>query len=181
MKKDKLILKITIFIILFCSLSITYAYYVAVEDTNSIITFGNVKLKLIEKELKNGTYIDIDDNDSIDITNITKLDRMVKVKNVGSNPFYLRLKIDFNSTSNTNDAVIILPNENWKYENGYYYYENIVYPNEETNELMNEIAFNKQKILENYNGNKFYLKITAQAVQSEHNMNDVMEVTNWPN
>lgn len=181
MKKKKLILIVAIFIVLLGSLSITYTYYIIEENTKSIITFGNVKLKLVEKELSNnGDYIDIA-NDSIDITNITKLNRIVKVKNVGNNPFYLRIKFDINGTSNANDLIIIEPNENWQYKEGYYYYLNIVNPNEETNELMNEMMFDKQKIHEQLENNKFYLKIKAEAVQSEHNASDVTEVTNWPN
>ena len=186
MRKKHLILLIAIAIILLPSLSITYMYYLMEENTNSVITFGNIKVKLIEQELRDGKYIDISNNDIVDITNTSKLDRIIKAKNIGNNAFYLRLKIEFNGTSDgnnffdANDLITIQANDDWIYQEGYYYYKKPLDKNEETSELTREILLDRNRLYSNYKGYKFYLDIKAQAVQSEHNVEDVMEVTNWP-
>lgn len=180
MKKRRIIIIVLFAFILLVSLSFTYGYFIMQDNTKIIITFGNVKLKLIEKELKNGKYVDVKNHDRINITNITNLSRMVKVKNVGDNSFYLRLKVGFNGISNVNDLMIIETNENWTYKDGYYYYQKVLNSNEETNYLMDEIKFNNQKIIDNYKGKILDFEIKAEAVQSENNVKDVMEITNWP-
>ena len=187
MKKGKILLLILLFVILFGSLSLTFTYYVMEENTKSVITFGNLKLQLEELTFKNGEYVKVNDNDSIDITNEKILSRIVKVKNVGKNPFYLRLKLNFsgqsknNSVVDGNNLINIDINENWEKKGEYYYYKKALNPKEETTELMKEIKFDNKKILKNYQGSKFKLEIIAEAVQSENNATNVLEATGWPN
>lgn len=184
MKKGKIMLIILVFVILFGSLSLTYTYFVMEEDTNSVVTFGNLKLKLIEKTLSGSEYVDV--NDNIDITNTKKLSRLIRVKNVGNNSFYVRLKLNFigqkgNNKFNANNLISLNIDDNWEYKDGYYYYKKEVKPKEESSNLMEEIIFDNKKILKNYQGSSFRLEVNAEAVQSENNSSNVMEATGWPN
>ena len=182
MKNNTFLLIFIIFFLLF-SLSLTYTYFIKEEHTKSVITYGNIKLKLIEKTLKNGRYVDVNGNDSINITGTNKISRKVKAKNIGRNSFYLRLKVDFinlNNNQNLNDLIKFTVGENWEYRDGYYYYLKKVEPFEETKDLFNSIEFDHEKLTSYYQGEKFKLKIQAYAVQSENNSDNIFEVSGWP-
>lgn len=188
MKKKKSIL-IAIILCALLTLSIrVYASYVLEESTKSVFTFGNLKLKLIEKTNENGQIVSVDQNKNIDIANINKLSRIISVKNVGKNPFYLRVKVAFVGISNDNndkfdasDLISFDIDENWIKSDHYYYYKFEVAPNEETSNLLTEIEFDNYTLVKKYLGSTFHLEVSAEAVQSENNRDNVLEATGWPN
>lgn len=183
MKKKTIMIVSLVFII--SLLSFTLAYVIRETDTSSIITFGSLKMKLIETTIENGEEKEVNLYDTMDISNSTNVSRIVKVKNVGNHPMYVRLKLSVVGKNNNDDIdltnLVTIPIlENWIYQDGYYYYNDILEKNEESTPLIEEIIFNQQTLANDYIGAKIKLEIDAYAVQSEHNSDNVLEAEGWP-
>lgn len=186
-KKCIMIFILLIFIIIFSIFS-TVAFITMRIDAKNIITFGNLKMELIETTLnQDNTETIVENNDIIDITNITDLSRIIKIKNIGKHDFFTRVSlnligidkdnIEFNATEYIN--LDINPTD-WVYKDGWYYYKKIVKNNEITSELLTNIRFDVNSITSHYPNGKFKLDINAEAVQAENNSKDVLEVMGWP-
>lgn len=181
MKKRYLVL---ILLLIIVSASATYAFIVRESDTESIITFGSLKMKLMETTLVNGEEIEVSD-DALDISNATNVSRIVRVKNVGRHSMYVRVKLNIygendGETFDISDAYKIDTSDNWIYQDGYYYYKDALSENEITDELMKEIVFDNDIVNSKYQGSKFNLEIKGEALQRENNKDNVLEATGWP-
>ena len=82
-KKSKIV--ITLFLILFLSVGITYAYASSQQNTaTNVVTVGKVSIELInEDEVASGRAISAGE----------EIPKIVKVKNTGTYPAYVRIKI----------------------------------------------------------------------------------------
>ena len=184
MKKKSVI--ILIVLLLVTIISVTYAYIVRETNTSSVITFGSLKMELIETTIKDGKEVRVSNNDDMDISNTNTVSRIVKVKNIGNHPMFVRISLNIEGKTknkeniDTDNIVSMDIKENWLYKDGYYYYNKILNPDEITSELIDEIVFNNSYIVENYKNSKFTLDIKAEAVQSEHNKENVLEAVGWP-
>lgn len=182
MKKRYLIL---ILLLLIVSVSATYAFIIRETDSESIITFGSIKMDLMETTLVGDEEVEVPDGDTLDISDSTNVSRIVRVKNVGRHPMYVRAKLDVYGEKDgeffdVSDAYKIDTSENWIYQDGYYYYKDSLSDNEITDELMKEIEFDNEIVNTKYQGYKFNLKIEGQALQSENNKDNVLEAEGWP-
>lgn len=181
MKKRYLIL---ILLLIIVSASATYAFIVRESDTESIITFGSLKMKLIETTLVDGEEVEVSD-EVLNISHVTNASRIVRVKNVGEHSMYVRVKLDVygeneGSKVDISDAYKIDTSENWIYQDGYYYYKYALSENEITDELMREIVFDNNIVTSKYQGFKFNLDIKGEALQRENNKDNVLEAEGWP-
>ena len=181
MKKRYLVL---ILLLIIVSVSATYAFIVRESDTESIITFGSLKMKLMETTLVNGEEIEVSD-DALDISNATNVSRIVRIKNVGRHSMYVRVKLNIYGENNgeiydISDAYKIDTSDNWIYQDGYYYYKYALSKDEITDELMKEIVFDNDIVTTKYQGSKFNLEIKGEALQRENNKDNVLEATGWP-
>ena len=184
MKKKTIIILIVLCLITI--ISVTYAYIVRETNTSSIITFGSLKMDLIETTIKDGEEVRVTNHDDMDISNTNTASRIVKVKNIGNHPMYVRVSLNIEGKTKSKEAIdttnLVSMNikDNWTYKDGYYYYNEVLNPDETTSELIDEIVFNNNYIVDNYDRSKFTLNIKAQAVQSEHNKENVLEAVGWP-
>ena len=181
MKKRYLIL---ILLVLIVSVSATYAFIVKESDTESIITFGSLKMKLMETTLVDGEEVEVSD-EVLNISHVTNVSRIVRIKNVGKHSMYVRVKLDVYGENEGNrvdisDAYKIDTSENWIYQDGYYYYKDALSENEITDELMREIVFDNDVVNSKYQGFKFVLDIKGEALQRENNKDNVLEAEGWP-
>ncbi len=186
-KKYIMIFILLIFITIFSIFS-TVAFITMKIDAKNIITFGSIKMELIETTLnKDNTEIKIENDDTIDITNISELSRVIRVKNLGKHDFFTRISlnligidkdnVEFNASKYINYDI---NSTEWVYKDGWYYYKKIVTRDETTNGLLTNIRFDVNSITLNYPNGKFKLDIKAEAVQAENNSKDVLEVMGWP-
>lgn len=184
----KLILIISlIFVISVTVLTLSSAFIIKESTSSTIITFGSIKMKLIETTLKDGKEVEVKNNDNINISESANVSRIVKVKNIGKHPIYVRLSLAVNNNSSQEkkdslDELIKLNvnDKNWIYKDGWYYYANKLLNNETTNPLLNEIIFDVDKLTSLYPGKEFKLDIKAEAVQAENNSENILEVKGWP-
>lgn len=186
-KKYIMIFILLIFIIIFSIFS-TVAFITMKIDAKNIITFGSLKMELIETTLnQDNTETKIENDDIIDITNISDLSRIIKVKNIGKHDFFTRVSlnligidkdnVEFSATKYINYDV---NSTEWIYKDGWYYYNKIVTRDEITTGLLTNIKFDVNSITSDYPNGKFKLDIKAETVQAENNSKDVLEAMGWP-
>ncbi len=183
MKKLRII-AITAMVIIISLLSQgTLAYYSTSGKASSVVTTGNVKLKLHELNDKGEPF----DPNGVYVMPGDVVDKRVSVENVGSHPFYLRIKLIEGTSSadlSAKDCMQLdIDTLNWTYKDGWYYYNNIVNVGTTTTELFTKVTMVGEKIDRNYIDKFLTLKVTAQAVQSENNPivnGDVTTASGWP-
>ena len=169
----------------------TLSYLTSESVTNNVITTGNVKIELEEKqELTPGVETDFPAAGLSGAMPGDKISKIVRVKNTGTTPAWTR--IDVKTTiksgttdlptvlSNGEDAVMITPLTGWtKGSDGYYYYENELAAGDRTPPLFREVKINP--LMGNtYQECEISVLVSAHAVQSAHNGTTVSEAAGWP-
>ena len=92
-KKRKIVILLLVVIVFLCIIS-TIAFRVYENETNNIISFGSIKMQLLQTTLnENNDEIPVKNNESFNIMHNSKIDRMLKVKNLGKEDFYLRISL----------------------------------------------------------------------------------------
>lgn len=184
MKKKKILAAITIAILIIIPVFI-YASFLSTTKSNNVITFGKLKMELIETSIdKNGNERNVSNNENEYITINSSVSRRVRVKNICNHPMFIRIKLDMllndkNDENIDNRVTYDINEEDFIYRDGWYYYKEVLKPGEETNNLITKIDFN----LDNYDetkGKSMKLNIDAQAVQSENQEEDVLLAKGWP-
>lgn len=163
----------------------TLTYFTTSGTANNVITAGNIKLRLSEK---NADGIDIPQGEIADIMPGTTVDRIVTVTNTGNNSFYLRIKLDkiikpaegVTKTLNFDDILLDIDTAHWALGgDGYYYYTIPLDPGKVTPALFTAVSFSKEM------GNVYMdahveINVSAQAVQTANNGQSVSEAVGWP-
>ena len=158
------------------------------KTANNIITFGNIKIQLMQTTInENNEERFVDNNESFNITNYPIVSRIIKVKNLGNHEFFLRISLDMigiDENNNEFDANNLIKydvnTEDWIYNDGWYYYKDIVKESEITSNLITRIFFDINNITSNYSNVKFKFNVNAQVVQAENNAKDILNVIGWP-
>ena len=158
----------------------TYSNSVYIQTTRNVITSGGVDIALLEHTADGTPY----PKDPVVIMPGDVVSKRVSVENTGSSPAYLRVML----TPGVNDANLSaadciqmdLDLTNWTYQDGYYYYNQILQPGQTTPALLTQVTFVGEKITNAYLGKMFSLDVEVQAVQSEHNGTDPLQALGWP-
>ena len=187
-KKRRLVIFFLVIIAFFIFIISSVAFRVYNKTANNVITFGNIKMQLLQTTLnENNEEINVNNNEKFDITHTSTVSRRIKVKNLGKQEIFLRISLEMigtdenNKEFNANDLVTYDVNENdWIYKDGWYYYKNTIKENEITSNLITEIAFDINNITTNYPKGNLKFNVKAQAVQAKNNAVDVLNVVGWP-
>ena len=184
-KKLRIILSI-LFAVLMFFVSTSFAFVSKEVSVGNIITFGNIKMKLIQTTYEDGIEKEILNGDDLNITSNANLNRNIKIENIGKHPMFVRVSLNMQAETD-NECIELLryvsikqKDNEWIYKDGWYYYKNEVSHKEITNDLQINIKFDINEITKKYSGAKFNLDIKAEAIQAENNSDDVLEVVGWP-
>ena len=186
--KRKVVILFFVIIVFLLAIVSTIAFRNYNAKANNIITFGNIKMQLLQTTLdKNNQEININNDESFDITYNSKINRIIKVKNLGKQEFFLRISLEMIGTNKDNEEFNAdnlveydINESDWIYIDGWYYYKNIVKENDITSNLITNITFDINHITSNYPDGKFKFNAKAQAVQAKNNADNVLEVEGWP-
>lgn len=184
MRKKRKIVILLLVVIVFLFIISTIAFRVYENETNNVISFGSIKMQLLQTTLnENNDEIPVNDNESFNIMHNAKIDRMLKVKNLGKEEFYLRISLEMIGIDENNNEFDVknlvtydVNLEDWIYKDGYYYYKNVVKKGETTSNLITKINFDENSITSNYKNGKFKFNAKAEAVQAKNNKENVLEV-----
>lgn len=170
----------------------SFAFFTEEETAHNVITSGGVDIKIIEKTKdENGNVIDFPEEGMKDVMPGAAVSKIVSVKNTGKKDAWVRVQVHA-AIIKLADGSNVIPeinpidpieisasSENWIFEDGYYYYDNRLEPDEETEVLFDQVTFASQ-IGNDYQNSTANIVVSAYAVQSANNGNTVLEAEGWP-
>ena len=162
----------------------TLAYYTTIGTATNVITSGDLELTIREMT-DQGTEFPAE---GVYVIPGDVVSKVVTVENTCNHPFYLRVKlvygIDSKELPDEDCFKLDINSENWILKDGWYYYNGILQPGEETPEVFSHVEIVGSKVDTGYIGKTLSLTVKAQAVQSENNPpatdDDVTSVAGWP-
>lgn len=164
----------------------TSAYYTAEERAHNVITSGDIDIDLVEMmESEDGSIVPFENQEGV-MPGVA-VSKIVTVKNIGGQPAFIRIRLDqlitlADGTESDIDSSLVscnLNTENWTEKDGYYYYNDILNPSEETEPLFTEVTLSG-KMGNIYQSSKFELIVYAQATQVANNGENALDALGWP-
>ena len=182
MKRKILILSVLAILLAILAAN-TLAYFTADTAAHNVITTGNVDIALNEWAHEARTEKFEDKTGVMPGAEVTKI---VEVENVGTGTAWVRVQVVLDVYAEGGkeqlppDPVTLDFNEtDWKYFDGYYYYNYPLDPGETTEPLFTSVAFDDQMGNE-YQNSTAHVDVNAYAVQSANNGEDVLSANGWP-
>lgn len=164
----------------------TTAYFSYEDIATNVITAGDIKIELQEWSIPNGGGEPIPFEDVIDIQPGMDISKIVQIKNTGGQDAWVRISL--NKTITLADGVECevdlslisydLNTEYWIEQNGYYYYNTILKSGETTKPLFTKVTFSPD-MSNMYQESKAVIDVEAQATQSVHNGDNVLDAAGW--
>ena len=168
------ILCLTLAIIFLSSTGLTLASWRVSTPTVNMISMGSVTGQIVEVYEQGQTvYPD------------ATVDKVVQVKNTGSVDTFVRVKIEkvwgdtrdkdgdliADTSLSTDNIIIKYDDKNWFYNknDGYYYYLNVLKPNETTKSLFESFYIDGEKTGKGYNNKQADIIVTMEMVQAGGN------------
>lgn len=159
----------------------TLAYYTTVGKTTNVVTSGNISLQIHEKTADGSDF----PTEGVYIIPGDIVSKQVFIENVCGHPFYLRLQLVSGSTNealSADDCLRMDINTNdWTYQEGFYYFNRILQPDEVTPALFTQVEIVGSKVDQTHIGSTLSLTVNAYAVQSENNpAENPWDASGWP-
>lgn len=161
----KIIACISVIVAIACIAGVgTYAFVISNGTAKNTFTTGNVDISIRQ-------IADFPEEERI-MPGI-QVPQTVWATNLGDNPCYVRIEFNdkFSLSDDTENSFLISGNigeTKWIEKDGYYYYNKILDPGEETEALNTSVAFDS-KLSQNLAGQEFKANAIAFAVQSQNN------------
>ena len=182
MKRKILILSVLAILLAILAAN-TLAYFTADTTAHNVITSGGVSIKLNEWANEARTEKFEDKTGVMPGAEVTKI---VEVENVGTGTAWVRVQVVLDVYAEGGkeqlppDPVTLDFNEtDWKYFDGYYYYNYPLDPGETTEPLFTTVSFNAA--MDNrYQDSDLFLDVNAFAVQSANNGTGALDAAGWP-
>ena len=182
MKRKVLILSVLAILLAILAAN-TLAYFTADTTAHNVITTGNVDIALNEwaNEERTERF-----EKQIDVLPGTEVTKIVEVENIGAGSVWVRVQVVLDVYAEGGkeqlppDPVTLDFNEtDWKYFDGYYYYNYPLDPGETTEPLFTTVTFDP-KMGNVYHHSTAHVDVNAYAVQSANNGEDVLSANGWP-
>ena len=152
MKNSIKILSLMLVVLAICSLfnmrSINGFFHDEERLTDEIV-FGDIETMIVE-ECDNKPIIPGED-----------FKKIVKVRNTGENPCFVRVKILISPEKYKDELALDINTTDWEYKDGYYYYKKVLDCNNETTPLFTKLTIPSS--LEN--GDTFDINIYSESIQ----------------
>ena len=172
---------VVITVVLFSSRSLAY-FSDNVGSEGNMISAGHLDIEMKDVNSESVTV----QTAPIKVMPSVTVSKSVTIKNSGSVPVYLRVKVEKKVNDETglsdgweNKISCNINNEHWTLKDGYYYYNHALKAGETTQALFSEVKFAASM------GNEFVNKeirlvVTSQATQTYNNGNNVFDAVGWP-
>ena len=147
----------------------TLAYYTTIGRATNVVTSGDVQLQIHEKTADGSDF----PAEGVYIIPGDIVSKQVSVENICGHPFYLRVQLVSSATDAGISAEECLKMDidtvNWTYQDGFYYYNQILQPGVTTPTLFTQVEIVGSKVDQSHIGSTLSLTVNAYAVQSENN------------
>lgn len=184
--KKKILFLTAVLICLSIAMTGTLAYFTADDVAHNVITTGKVNISLQEWANEDRTVPFENIEGVMPGNEITKI---ALVKNTGTAPAWIRVKIDIAVTKQIDKKTVLLPSnkvildidtENWKpKEDGYYYYQKALAADELTEPIFTSVLFDRS-MNNDYQNSTASVDVFAEAVQTANNGANAEEASGWP-
>ena len=180
-KKQRMIL---IAVLLCCAAIIgsgTLAYFTAEETAYNVITTGTLSMDLVEETTGGKPW---PEEGISGVMPGMEVDKIPYVVNDGGIDFWTRISVSMKVTGANGKALsdeyisLNINNAHWTEKDGYYYYNGVVKPGEETEPLFTKVTFDTD-MHNAYMNARVEIDVNAQAVQSRNNGNSALEASGW--
>ena len=153
--------------ILVCLLSQpTLAFFTVFGTATNVVTSGNITLQINETTGQGNPY----PSEGVYVMPGDIVTKIVTVENICDHPFYLRVKLVYGSSDEELSAEECLKlninNRSWTHKDGWYYYNLVLQPGEETPEVFSQVEIVGSMVHTDDIGKALKLTVRAQAVQS---------------
>ena len=161
----KIIACISVIVAIACIAGVgTYAFVSTNHTAKNVFTTGNVSISISQA---------VNFSEEEHIMPGIEIPQTVWATNSGDNPCYVRIEFNskFNNADNAGNSFALVADiqqTQWIEKNGYYYYNKILDPGEETQALKVAVVFDS-KLNQELAGQNFKSDATAFAVQSKNN------------
>ena len=184
--KRKLLFFAAVLICLSIAMTGTLAYFTADDVAHNVITTGKVNIALQEwaNEERTKPFENIEG-----VMPGNEITKIALVKNTGTAPAWIRVKIDIAVTKQidkepvllSSDKVILnIDTESWKLkEDGYYYYQKALAADELTEPIFTSVLFDRS-MNNAYQNSTASVDVFAEAVQTANNGANAEEASGWP-
>ena len=161
----------------------TLAFFTHEAKAHNVITTGGVQIAVQEwadKE-KQTPFENLDG-----IMPSMSATKIAEIKNTGASAAWVRVKVEKNIQLQGNgapDADLVeldLNTDDWKVQDGYYYYNKPLQPGEVTEPIFTAVTFDASMGNE-YQHATVSVDVSAQAVQTANNGDAAMAAQGWPN
>ena len=187
LRKRNILLLALLALLLLTAVSSVLAFTTRTTRVTNVVSYGSVKLEIIENTLSNGLEVPYTQTGAVPIE-ADEYSRIVRLKNIGKHPIYVRVALSLTAVDSGGSAVTVpadcysfdIDKTAWAEQDGWYYYDcPALAHNEETTDLMTKIMFDHIKLTD-LSGCQLTLNIQAEAVQSENNGDRVWNAQGWP-
>lgn len=157
------------------------AFYTTIGKATNVVTSGNISLEIHEQTADGSEF----PTEGVYVIPGDIVSKQVSVENVCNHPFYLRVKLVRGTTNETislEEAMKLdLNTTDWTYQDGYYYYNAVLEPGQETVPLFTQVQIVGSQVDQSHVAATLSLTVNAYAVQSENNpAAQPWEAAGWP-
>ena len=152
------------------------ANHTTARKVTNVITAGGVQIRVNQSAENKGESEEIEPG--------ARRENSVSIENTGKNGAYVKVEVRALSEGKAIELEDVLKlnidRENWRYEDGYYYYVKELKQGEETQALYTEEIFSEEALREKYTGKEIEVEIIGYAVQSANNGKEATKAEGWP-
>ncbi len=154
--------------------------------SNNIMTFGSVTIQTLETTLSaDGREIAVPDTETM--SESAPSSRIVRVKNIGDEPAFIRVKLSITAANSQGGEVsadhlasYVFDDPSWVERDGWYYFDSPLSPGQTTGALITAVQFDVREAQNIASDGMVHLDITAQGVQSKNNGESAFSAEGWP-
>lgn len=178
-----------------CAVAAVQAFTVRTVEADNVITFGSVKMRILETQLVDGAEQTVPDGYTVEARS-GLISRIVRVQNVGNDDCYVRVRPvltavaqDGTRSDVTDQAAFAMNANDWtEGEDGWWYCNQALAPESgsttgQASDSVTEPLMTGLELPDAQGmgaGSSLVLTLDAQAVQAEHNAEDPMSAQGWP-
>lgn len=156
----------------------TLAWFTDTETATNVVTTGNVDISILEKGDGQDEY-EVEDDAGLELAGPyvpgAEIGKAVKIKNTGANSAYIRVLVEFENLPGEEEPELNFDTTDWIKEGSYYYYKTSVEKDAETTDLFTTVTIPAAWDNSATDKSDINIKLTAEAIQSEHNGNSAVE------
>lgn len=172
---------ITFFLLL--AVITVYAAIRANISVKNVIMVGDIDVKLYEQDQKGRDV----SNKAVAVSRGCTVDRIVFAENTGDQPAFVRISVESvfldgeTGLETETDKINLIFNEDtrWIYEDGWFYYSEVLMPGDKTAPLLSAVHFS-DALNESNQNDTLQLEILMHGLQAKNNKEDVLEAVGWP-